>query len=293
MTKHFLTERNLKSLRIFCAAAEAGGFSAAERTLALSKASISRHIRDVEEVLGVKLCERGPGGFRLTVSGIAALKQAQIALDALSRIKLEVDEVKGLLSGVIRIGMTEHIINKQYDLPGILRQYAQLAPDVTTDVRVMTFAQINHALRERTIDIAIRGRYEQDHLFHFFPLFEERQRLFVLEGINPQGLPLIYRPHPFVYELLATGHHPKGPSASGLEAVACLIASGCYVGILPETYAAEVWDYGRLVPVQTQDCYVNIVSAIIEKNRPPSAAVELFLQLLQQHSCLTPSSSKR
>ncbi len=53
-----LTEKDLKSLRVFISVAEAGGFSIAEKKLSMSKASISRHIREIEDKLGVQLCER-------------------------------------------------------------------------------------------------------------------------------------------------------------------------------------------------------------------------------------------
>jgi len=279
MSNKFLTERNLKSLRIFCAAAEAGGFSAAEKTLSLSKASISRHIREIEEVLGVKLCERGPSGFKLTVSGIVALKNAQTALEAMSRIKMEVDNVRGILSGKIRIGIVEHII-AQFDLPQVLKAFTEQAPGVTTDVRVMTFSQINQALRDRSLDVAIRGMYEEDSYFDFHPLFFEYQKLYVREGLDPEGLPLIYRPHPFIYELLVTHKYEKGPTASGLEAIACLIASGQYIGILPETYAKEVSATYGLAEVEDAAAYTNTVCAIVEKYRPPSAPIDLFVNIL-------------
>ncbi|WP_241748242.1 LysR family transcriptional regulator, partial [Providencia rettgeri] len=54
-----LTEKDLKSLRVFTSVAEAGGFTIAEKKLNMSKASISRHIREIEEKLGVQLCESG------------------------------------------------------------------------------------------------------------------------------------------------------------------------------------------------------------------------------------------
>ncbi|MEX5923870.1 helix-turn-helix domain-containing protein [Providencia hangzhouensis] len=38
-----------KSLRVFTSVAEAGGFTIAEKKLNMSKASISRHIREIEE----------------------------------------------------------------------------------------------------------------------------------------------------------------------------------------------------------------------------------------------------
>ena len=57
MLKLDFDERDLRSLRVFCNAAQAGGFAAAEKQLLMSKASISRHIRQVEGRLGVRLCE--------------------------------------------------------------------------------------------------------------------------------------------------------------------------------------------------------------------------------------------
>jgi DNA-binding transcriptional LysR family regulator len=80
MIKIEFDERDLRSLRVFCGVVQAGGFASAERTLLMSKASISRHVRAVEERLGVTLCERGPSGFRLTVEGEVA---ARLAFDAI------------------------------------------------------------------------------------------------------------------------------------------------------------------------------------------------------------------
>src|SRR3546814_10620279 len=94
-----LTERDLKSLRVFCAVAQVGGFSAAERELNMSKASISRHIREIEQQLGVRLCERGPAGFRLTTAGGVALDVSLNALRSLDKIRPEIDAVRGVLSG--------------------------------------------------------------------------------------------------------------------------------------------------------------------------------------------------
>ena len=55
MSRPDFDERGLRSLRIFCAVAQANGFAAAEKQLNMSKASISRHIREVEDTLGARL----------------------------------------------------------------------------------------------------------------------------------------------------------------------------------------------------------------------------------------------
>lgn len=69
MKPRVLNERDLRALRIFCVAAQAGGFSAAENKLNMTKTTISRQIKSVEETLGAKLCSRGPQGFELTEAG--------------------------------------------------------------------------------------------------------------------------------------------------------------------------------------------------------------------------------
>ena len=54
-----LAEADLRLLRIFIAIAESGGLAAAELRLNISRSVISRHLKDLETRLGVRLCERG------------------------------------------------------------------------------------------------------------------------------------------------------------------------------------------------------------------------------------------
>src|SRR3546814_15657054 len=84
----------------------------------MSKASISRHIREIEQQLGVRLCERGPAGFRLTTAGGVALDVSLNALRSLDKIRPEIDAVRGVLSGSITIGMVEHVLRSEEPLGG-------------------------------------------------------------------------------------------------------------------------------------------------------------------------------
>ena len=91
----------LEQLRHFTAAAEAGSFSAAARSLYISHSTICRSVsaleagesledavaRRLEEELGVRLFERSSRDFRLTEAGEALLPQAQSLLDAAEKIK--------------------------------------------------------------------------------------------------------------------------------------------------------------------------------------------------------------
>jgi DNA-binding transcriptional LysR family regulator len=286
MSRPDFDERGLRSLRIFCAVAQANGFAAAEKQLNMSKTSISRHIREVEDTLGARLCERGPAGFVLTHAGKVALDLARDALRSLERIRPEIDAVRGVLSGSLSIGMVEHIVSDEgCHLPEVLAAFKELAPDVNVELRVMTFSELNSALRERQVHVAIRGMYRREAGFQYLPLFIERQGLYVAGHRIREAskLPLVYRPQPFVYEVLNTLGMQRGPTASGLEAVAMLVLSGHYVGLLPQYYAASFAKRRALVKVRSGPVYENTISAITEISRPRTRALNLFLDLIEQH----------
>ena len=285
MASRDFSERDLRSLRIFCAVAQASGFAAAEKQLNMSKASISRHIREVEETLGTRLCERGPSGFVLTHAGKVALDLARDALKSLERIRPEIDAVRGVLSGTLSIGMVEHVVSDiGCHIPEALAALKAQAPDVKVELTVMTFNELEVALRERRVQIAIRGMYRREAGFHYQPLFIERHRLYVARHRIKEAstLPLVYRSQPFVHEALNSLGLTRGPTASGLEAVAMLVLSGHYVGLLPQYYAALFGKRHALVQVPTGPEYENAISAITEASRPRTRALELFLDLLAQ-----------
>src|SRR5699024_6215271 len=118
---------------------------------------ISRHIRQVESRLGVTLCERGPSGFRLTPEGIVALNLAVDALRSLERIRPAVDAAHGVLSGSLLIGIGEHMLtHPQCKLPEALSLLRQQAPHVRPEIIMASFTDLDRALREQRVDIAIR-----------------------------------------------------------------------------------------------------------------------------------------
>ncbi len=286
MKQRALTERDLRSLRVFCAVVEAGGFAAAEDRLHLSKASISRHIRDVEEHLGVRLCDRGPSGFKLTDAGFVAVDLATHALRSLDHIKAEIDAVRGVTSGTLTIGMAENLMaDPKCAVVDALSELARRAPGIRPQVSITTFSNLNQALRERKLDIAIRGMYQRERFFNYQPLFTEYQRVYAISNGSakaPRNLPLAIRPHPYVERALNEHHFKRGAEASSLEAVLMLVGTGNYCGILPEAYAAMAGKRYPLQVVPGSPSFRNVVCAITEASRPMTARTMLFLEILKE-----------
>ena len=297
MNRFDLTERDLRSLRIFCAAAEAGGFAAAERRLNMTKASISRHIKEVEERLGVRLCERGPAGFKLSAAGRVALELTTNALNSLERIKPEIDAVRAVISGTVSIGTVEHMLaDPNCRLVDALKELRRRAPNVQAEVAVMTFANLNQALRERRVQVAIRGMYRKERAFHYQKLFVEDHRVYVANQAPGEKLlrpQLVYRPHPFVEETLATHGFERGPEAAGLEAIAMLVEGGGYAGLLPEHYGELIAPRFDLRELPDSPVFHNTICAITEASRPLSRSAELFLEILEELHASDASLSNR
>ncbi len=290
MTRHALTERDLRALRIFRAAAQAGGFTAAERLLGMSKATISRQIKTVEERLGARLCLRGPRGFELTEAGYAALRCAKEALDALDRIFPEVDAMRGIISGNLTLGIADNVIgNPASRITQALEALCRIAPDIRLALYTMTADELNLALSTGQVDIAIKGVHadRRSRSFTYQALFDEPHRLYRLAppgtGHTDRQLPLVYRVgQPFVAHAMAKLGYARGPEATGIESVAALVATGLYAGILPVHYARMLGPGIRLAEVADSPTYTVTQCALTNASRRLSRAASRLLELLQQ-----------
>jgi LysR family transcriptional regulator, transcriptional activator for bauABCD operon len=280
MKPRTLNEKDLRALRIFCVVAQSGGFSAAEKSLNMTKATISRQIKSIEETLGTALCTRGPKGFELTAAGESALLYAREALGALDRIFPAMDASRGVISGPLVMGITDNVISHSAShLQQALRALRQRAPQVQLSLSVMTASQLIQALLDRRLDIAIKGvmDYQKTPSLHYAELFAESHEL------RARQLPLVYRAQqPFVEDALARLHLNRGPEAVGIEAVAMLIAAGDVVGILPHHYAQLMQSCIPLVRVPDSPTWTVTHYAVTHAAYPQSPAAEQMIAELRR-----------
>lgn len=86
----------LNAVRAFEAAARLGSYVAASQALHVTQPAIGRHVKNLEDWLGVRLLERSPRGVTLTLQGAhyyqAAAEALQILADAGARLARRDDE---------------------------------------------------------------------------------------------------------------------------------------------------------------------------------------------------------
>lgn len=138
-------------LRYILAVAAAGSLVGAARSLGVNHTTVLRRIGAFETKHGLRLFERLPSGYELTVGGeelIAAARRIDATVNDLER-KLAGQDLR--LSGTLRVTTTDTLMGSI--LPEILALFRAAHPGITIEVAISN-AFLN--LTRRDADVAIR-----------------------------------------------------------------------------------------------------------------------------------------
>ncbi len=141
---------NIQKYMAFITTVEYGSFTRAAAILNYSQSGISRMISDLEKEWNVSLLERDRSGVRLTSDGTHLLPYAKRVCDEYQRLKLQVDELNGVQTGLIRIGTFSSAAT--HWLPGIISHFRVLHPSVTFEFLIGDYAEISQWILEGRVD---------------------------------------------------------------------------------------------------------------------------------------------
>lgn len=96
---------NLGKLRDCVVVAELGSFTRAASFLAMPQSVLSRHVRDIEELLGVALLHRTGRGVVLSEAGRALLPELQTLVAGGDALLEHARQFHGVVSGTVRLGI--------------------------------------------------------------------------------------------------------------------------------------------------------------------------------------------
>lgn len=254
----------LKHLRYFEALAQHRHFGRAADACAISQPALSMQIRDLEEMLGTPLVERGYREVRMT-------QFADIFVDRTRDILRSVDELGDLarasrerLVGRLRIGVIPTIA--PYLLPSIIENLTRTYEGLDIHVRETLTPRLLEELSDGRIDTAIVALPISEPSLTEIPLFEER---FVLvrpdseacapvpnaEGLREMRLLLLEEGHCFRDQALSfcsmqTVRPWEGLDGSSLSTLVQMVGMGLGVTLLPE----------MAVDVEARSAAVDVVS---------------------------------
>ena len=123
------------ALRYLDEVASCGSIRSASTKLNVASSAISRQILKIEDALGASIFERHPTGLRLTPAGEILLRHARLTLQDFDRARSEIDALKGIKSGLVKIASLDSLLVRL--LPDAIRTFHAAHPAVTFDVEGM------------------------------------------------------------------------------------------------------------------------------------------------------------
>lgn len=141
---------DIRSLNTFIQVAELGSFSKAGEKLGYSQPTISVHIRQLEQELGVRLFDRIGHAVRLTDKGRDILHHSQQICQMCQQMQQTVEH-KSEIAGVIRIATAESLCT-----PLVRKGFAQLRaayPGIRIELTTAGTAELFRLLNQNEVDI--------------------------------------------------------------------------------------------------------------------------------------------
>lgn len=144
---------NMEWYRIFLHTAKVENLTRAAQELHITQPSVSYAIKQLEAALEVKLFDRLSKGVKLTAEGLALLEYVEKSFTILEAGERQLQSLKSLTSGELRIGASGPII-KHLLLPQLDRFHAE-HPAVRIRLSQGRTSEIRARLEEGQIDIGL------------------------------------------------------------------------------------------------------------------------------------------
>jgi len=141
----------MQPIRIFVAVVQNGSLSSAGRQLGLSPASVSRHIRALEESLGCRLVNRTSRQLTLTEAGELYYAKVSEILQQIADANASVAELQAQPRGTLRVHSRVLVghLHLMPVLPEFLARYPEVSVDLLMSNRVIDVV-------EQNIDVDVR-----------------------------------------------------------------------------------------------------------------------------------------
>lgn len=292
-----MTDISMKHLRYFEALAQHGHFGRAAEACAISQPALSIQIKELEEILGAPLVERGMRQIRLTRLGeefaprVRAILQSVDELDDLARAS------HSLLAGRLRIGVIPTVA--PYLLPAVMQRLGERFPGLDLRPREAVTQRLVDDLVEGRLDTAIVALPMSEPSLNEHALFEEE---FVLvRPLAEAGLPapnpemlremrllLLEEGHCFREQALSFCNIAAGPprelmEGSSLTTLVQMVGAGIGVTLIPQ----------MAVPIETRSAAVSVarlasprpsrtIGMVWRKTNPLAGSFERMAEIVRE-----------
>ncbi|WKY47828.1 LysR family transcriptional regulator [Eubacteriaceae bacterium ES3] len=247
-------DMNILKYLAFIKTVEFGSFTKAADHLNYSQSGISRMINDLEKEWRVTLLERSRAGVRLTSDGTKLLPYVKTVCDEYQNLQIQVDDLHGLQSGLIRIGTFSSVAT--HWLPNIIQHFQKEYPNIDYELLLGDYSEIEAWLLEGRVDCG----------FLRLPAHPDLETMFLdqdrLLAVLPEGHPLADYPK---VPIAALCEYPFLLLEKGAKADVSEIFDRC--GLAPKTHFTT-WDDYAVMSMVESGLGISILPELILKRIP-------------------------
>ena len=286
-------------LRVFCTVVERGGFTPAQAELNISASALSTKMAALETRLGMRLCQRGRTGFRLTDKGKRVYAAARQLFSAHEDFQAEIGTLRGQLLGNLHIGIMDNTVtNPKARIHQAIARYMRRDNSVHISLDIFEPAALERGLLDGKLHIGVSAYNHHVPGLNYERLFSEEQTLYCgadhpLFALAPDRATL---GEIASSKYVARGY--MGPRAVApiiamntaatsydMESIARFVLSGHFTGYLPAHYAAMWVERGEMRPLLPDRLnYDSVFEVATRKEAPRIGIVETFLEDLKRET---------
>jgi len=290
----------LRHLRHFAAVVDTGNLSKAADKVFISQPALTRSIKNLEDIVGAVLLERRPRGVVPTPAGETLYQYAKLMLNEAARARTEIKAVQSGAKGHLAVGIAamfaDHIVDR-----AVARVCAGDA-GVSMNVTQGFLEELVDALRDGRLDLIFSnlgvGSLPDDVAVE--PLYELRayayaaadhplvgRRNLTKAQLLSERWAVVDQPHmsDFLDRYFSADGLPTPDyvvRTNSLNLIRSLLATGGFVGILPEHLIRLRAKRGEMRRLDAPDCPVVRKAGIItRRSMPPRAVLAAFIDELR------------
>ncbi|OCT24968.1 LysR family transcriptional regulator [Pseudomonas putida] len=285
----------MRQLKIFCAVADLGSFTAAAARINTVQSNVTMRIKELEAELNRELFIRRKSGVVLTAAGETFLGYARRILQLTEESRSALLDT-GVPNGPLRLGSME--TTAAIRLPKILTRYREQHPDVQLSLLTGTTAELIKAIESHRIDGAFVGGFHQNPMLTQQEVFCEELVLVSSDQFDsldslmarmPSQTVLVFRSGCFYRSTLENWFYRVGlvpnqiMEMGTLDGILTCVSAGMGVTLLPRsvTQNCSVRHAIRCHELPAEFSHVSTVF-IRRQDSLPTSAMSAFMEMAQQ-----------
>lgn len=140
-------------LKAFYCVARNLSFTKASQELFVSQPAVTKHVRELESLYGVRLFDRHGNTISLTKAGEVLLEHCERILSEYRKLEYDMHLLNNEYAGQLRLGASTTIA--QYVLPSVLASFTDRYPKMNVSLIDTNSRNIEKALQEHVIDLGM------------------------------------------------------------------------------------------------------------------------------------------